>query len=163
MIPLVQMVLALAGVLLSPQILRQLGLLPPAGNDNSTTGKVFVLPDHPALAGLMGAVPTLPGTPAPGAPAAPAAPTAPGTLPPAPSMKQILADAVRNPWALAAGGIALAAFVPALAQVRAAGWDIAGGVRSVYDEGRAGASRLNNADDYVDIARTRKYRGGRRK
>lgn len=155
MIPLVQMVLALAGVLLSPQVLRQLGLLPPAGNDSSTTGKVYVLPDHPAAS-----APTA--SPVPTAPGAPAAPAAPGTLPPAPSYKQILADAVRNPWALAAGGIALFAFVPAMAQLRAAGWDIAGATRSVYDEGRAANSRLHNADDYVDISRTRKYRGGRK-
>lgn len=158
MIPLVQMVVALAGVILSPQVLRQLGLLPPAGNDSSTTGRVYVMPDHPAAAAPTSSpVPTVPATPG-----TPAAPAAPGTLPQAPSFKQILADAVRNPWALAAGGVTLFAFVPAMAQLRAAGWDIAGATRSVYDEGRAANSRLNNADDYVDINRTRKYRGGRK-
>ena len=108
MIPLVQIIVALVGSIFSAKLLNIFGTTPPA-NAGSVPASVSVLSDHPAAA---------------------SSPTgaAPATRQPAPALKQIVSDAVNQPysvWGLAA--LALVA-VPLIGQFRAAGHEIGGAV-----------------------------------
>lgn len=163
MIPLVQVILALAGTLLGPQVLQRIGLLAPPANDNSTTGRVYVMPDHPSA-------PPAPGAPAGTTPSTGTGSTTPSTgsgsttpstgstAPSAPPVKQIVADAVRQPWALFGIGLILAVAPLTISQLRATGHDLADGTRGVYAEGQRKYRRIDNADDYTGLERHRKGR-----
>lgn len=140
MIPVVQVILALAGTLFTGKILTILGLSAPSGAAG-TEGRAYVMSDHPAAR-----APT-----APGAPAAPPAPAAPGTgtAPSAPPVKQIVADTVRSPWSVW-GIAALCLTLPlAVSQFRAAAREASDGASSIYREGRSAYSRVDNADDFT--------------
>lgn len=142
MIPIVQVILALAGVLFGGKLTGMLGLTPPPANDRSTEGRVYVMSDHPAAAAGVGTVPA----PATGGPAAP---PAPGTAPNSPTVKSITQDVVRQPWTvwgLAFAGLTLPLVI---SQLRAATHEAASGARTVYDEGRSVYTRVDRADDYV--------------
>lgn len=133
--------LALAAGLFGPGVLKLLGLSAPSG-DTGTTGRVYVLPDHPAAVTATPAAPTTP--------AAPAAPAAPGTAPAAPPVKQIAADIVRQPWTvwgLAFAGLTLPLVI---SQLRAAAHEAGSSAADVYNEGRRVYKRSENADEYTD-------------
>lgn len=147
-LPAVQIILALWGVLVSGKLLGIIGVTPPPASDNSTQGSVYVLSDHPAAAGGVVATPVVGGTVAPTPdPAKPA---------PAPSVKQIASDTVNQPWSMW-GLAALMLTAPLfIAQVRAGAHEAAGSARSVYEEGRSAYKRVDQADDYTGNRSRRK-------
>lgn len=141
LIPAVQIIVALWGVIVSGKLLGIIGLSPPPANDQSTQGTVYVLSDHPSAAGGVVATPVLAGT---------VAPTADPAKPdPAPSVKEIMSDTVNQPWSMW-GLAALMLTAPLfIAQVRAGAHEAAGSARSVYNESQSVYRRVDQADDYT--------------
>ncbi|MFB9994481.1 hypothetical protein ACFFLM_21220 [Deinococcus oregonensis] len=136
MIPLVQIIFAVVSSIFGAKILGFLNLPKP---DSIPEGRMYVLPDHPA-AQSNGAMPV---------PNSPTAPGTPGTTPAAPPAKQIVADAIRQPWTiwgLAALGLTLPLVV---SQFRAAAHEAGSAGRSVYNEGRSAYKRVDDADNYT--------------
>lgn len=136
-----QIVFALAAAVLGGNVAKLLGLSAPTG-DTGSTGRVYVMSDHPAA---VAAAPT-----APTAPAAPAAPGTSGSAPAAPPVKQIAADIVRQPWTvwgLAFAGLTLPLVI---SQLRAAAHEAGSSAADVYNEGRRVYKRSENADDYAE-------------
>ncbi|MEF2280378.1 hypothetical protein V3W47_18955 [Deinococcus sp. YIM 134068] len=142
MIPAAQLILSLAVTLFGSKILGLLNLTPPSSSASSE-GRVYVMADHPAATATNST--TTATTPTTGTTSG----TTSGTTATSPTVKEIAADVARQPWSIW-GVAALCLAAPLLiAQVRAGGHEVAGGLRSVYDEGQNVYRRVDRADDYV--------------
>lgn len=153
MIPLVQLIVALAGVVFAPGVLRSLGLNPLPMNDTSTQGTVTVLSDHPAAR-----VATSPAAPAPGTPAVPGTPAPAPTQPKSPGVKDLAGKALDNGWVAWAVVGGLFAFPLAMSQFRAFMGDVKDTGGSVYRESQNAYKRVDNADDYTGLEKHRRGR-----
>lgn len=150
MIPAVQLILAIMGSIFGAKVLGLLGLQGPPANDQSTTGRVYVMPDHPA-ATTTATTPTAPAPSTSGGSGSNTGTTAGTTAPKDPGVKTLIGKALDNGWVT--WGVAAVMFTAPLfiSQGRAAFADARDAGREVVDTAQSGYRRVDNADDYTGL------------
>lgn len=148
MIPAAQLILSIAVSIFGAKVLGLLGIQAPSTPDDSTGGRVLVMQDHPA-AQAPSATPTTGGTG-----------TAPATSgPKSPGVKDLAGKALDNGWVTWGLAAVLFALPLAISQTRAGLAEAGAAGASIYNEGKAGYRRIDEADDYTaNKARTRRRR-----